>query len=125
MAIKKIPCGGFSYDDTEIAFEDGVIHPIGGGMMVVNLSYNSDTEVYSIDKSFSEILASMPNVVVKYDEDIHHLQGYAEDYATFTYYSVEIDEHNKIPTLYAQHIVADIDNMVTFEAGNGTFNLIN
>lgn len=29
--IKKIPCGGFSYDDTEIAFEDGVIHPIGGG----------------------------------------------------------------------------------------------
>lgn len=29
--IKKIPCGGFSYDDSEIAFDNGVIHPIGGG----------------------------------------------------------------------------------------------
>lgn len=29
--IKKIPCGGFSYDDSEITFENGVIHPIGGG----------------------------------------------------------------------------------------------
>lgn len=28
MAIKKIPCGGWSYDDSEIVFEDGVIHPI-------------------------------------------------------------------------------------------------
>lgn len=27
--IKKIPCGGFSYDDSEIAFDNGVIHTIG------------------------------------------------------------------------------------------------
>lgn len=31
MAIKKIPCGGFYYDDETIEFEDGVMKVIGGG----------------------------------------------------------------------------------------------
>lgn len=31
MAIKKIPCGGWLYDDEQITFEDGVMKVIGGG----------------------------------------------------------------------------------------------
>lgn len=93
MAIKKIPCGGWSYDDTEIAFEDGVIHPIekselpevtsadngkvlgvvdgewekteaGGGSGAMVVNITADGEGnYTFDKTFDEIVGAMPNVV--------------------------------------------------------------
>lgn len=31
MAIQRIPCGGFSYDDSQIEFVDNVIQVKGGG----------------------------------------------------------------------------------------------
>lgn len=31
MAIKRSPCGGFSYDDSQIEFVDNVIQIKGGG----------------------------------------------------------------------------------------------
>lgn len=67
MAIKKIPCGGFCYDDDQIAFEDGVMKVIGGGsggsqtvvkiMLTENVDAESDDSPYIIesDMTVSEI----------------------------------------------------------------------
>lgn len=78
MAIKKIPCGGFSYDDTEIAFEDGVIHPIGGGgIMVVNFvfDYDEETEEGTItaDKKPTEVYNALKSgcVISTYRDNDH------------------------------------------------------
>lgn len=84
MAIQKIPCGGFSYDDTEIAFENGVIHPIGGGggsgldLFVVNLLDSEEAESgHTIDKTYEEIAnAANENkvIILKYYYDVYTLR---------------------------------------------------
>lgn len=57
MAIKKIPCGGWSYDDSEIVFEDGVIHPIAGGgsgAMIVTFTMDEEGNL-TADKTVEEV----------------------------------------------------------------------
>lgn len=60
MAIQKIPCGGFSYDDSEIVFENGVIHPIGGGggggAMVVEVDEENKTVNYTPREVYNAML---------------------------------------------------------------------
>lgn len=92
--IKKIPCGGFSYDDTEIAFEDGVIHPIGGGgggMLIGHIHYNEDDDTYSCDKTFAELSAAVPNVMLKAEDgesnSVFSLFSYGSSYVAFQYIS--------------------------------------
>lgn len=63
MAIKKIPCGGWSYDDSEIVFEDGVIHPIGGGgsdAMIVTFTMDEEGN-FTADKTYDELFEAMQN----------------------------------------------------------------
>lgn len=61
MAIKKIPCGGWLYDDESITFEDGVMKVVGGGFgggaMVV--TFEVDGYNLSCDKTVTEVRAAM------------------------------------------------------------------
>lgn len=72
MAIKKIPCGGWLYDDETITFEDGVMKVIGGGSggggMIVKVIADTETFALSADKTFAEIKEAFNagvNVVAK------------------------------------------------------------
>lgn len=64
MAIKKIPCGGFMYDDETIIFENGVMKAIGGGSgggaMVVNfvIQVSGEELIVSADKTPAEVIAA-------------------------------------------------------------------
>lgn len=44
MAIKKIPCGGFSYDDSTVEFVDGVMKAKGAGGDSNSFSVRFDIE---------------------------------------------------------------------------------
>lgn len=68
MAIKRIPCGGFFYDDESIEFDGRVIKAIGGGSgaMVVTATISVDEGEVSVavDKSILEILEASKSMPV-------------------------------------------------------------
>lgn len=55
MAIKKIPCGGFCYDDESIIFEDGVMKPCNDTVVVRKIKYDMQKDVYVWDDEHSFI----------------------------------------------------------------------
>lgn len=65
MAIKKIPCGGFYYDDATIEFDDGVMKAKGGGSvgggMVVNFTPTQVDGGFTLlaDKTPAEVKSAM------------------------------------------------------------------
>lgn len=64
MSIKKIPCGGWLYDDEQITFEDGVMKVIGGGFnpFIINLSEDPNNVGHFIaDKSSEELMSAYLN----------------------------------------------------------------
>lgn len=65
MAIKKIPCGGWLYDDEQITFEDGVMKVIGGGsggssVIIVEVTEELEGE-YKASKTGDEICEELKN----------------------------------------------------------------
>lgn len=80
MAIKKIPCGGWLYDDEQIEFEDGVMRVVGGGSqtMVVRFDVAEDESV-TANKTVEEVetaMLTMPVVgVMQLGEDTVALGG--------------------------------------------------
>lgn len=53
MAIKKIPCGGFYYNDETIEFDGNIISAKSGGGGIFEIFYNSGTN--TVDKTYSDI----------------------------------------------------------------------
>lgn len=59
MAIKRIPCGGFFYDDESIEFDGRVIKASGGGSGVVVVNFTISGEQILADKTPNEVKEAM------------------------------------------------------------------
>lgn len=63
MAIKKIPCGGWLYDDESITFEDGVMKVVGGGggggNLIVTVEAESDMSAIVASSTYSEMVSAL------------------------------------------------------------------
>ena len=116
MSIKKIPCGGFYYDDESISFEKDefgrdVIRAAGGGsdnVFAVKFTWVEDESEegghYICDKTYEEIIEVIRAdelVVVAYD-------GYK------VYNVANIEEGDEINIYFASYTFGITDNSIDF-----------
>lgn len=119
MAIKKIPCGGFMYDDETIEFDDGVMKVKGGGsggsVMYVVVTTNPNTGESTSDLTLFDIQTAFNSgvrVMAKIDLDGYNmfmpLISYMESplavpfEAIFGAYAYNADEESNAPLLEAR-----------------------